>query len=868
MVNTANIKVAIVRLSQNRFCNSLIIIFVALIFTANQSFSEDKKSSKTSQKKDYIKSIDINSKKATSNKSVVKKNDKKVATKKPTKTVGDLNRKKSKANSKDDKKPTKTVGHSKKKQDISSAHKSTKSNVEAENSAAKLSPKPEKIKPTYYSESAKHAANPITQKLWQGIENKDLENIKQVINSLEKKDYDSALKYAALVQNDDVKSNVEIGDKILSQPPQPNIATENQVQAPSKQAKSMKPSLSNAMQNIILWKKFSDNENNASFSDISRFVNDNPFYPNINDLRKNAEKIATTNKIPYRFSEQYFKSNPANTTESKLYLLQAKIDFLKSFKGSAAESEKFASEIQNSISEIWIKENFSLQAEQNFLKKYSSQLVEEVHISRVRRLLFDLKIEDAKRIFPFINDDYQKLFSATIEIQELPKYIDNIVLSVPRKLRDDELLSYRRILWYKNKDKADDLIDLLTKVSNTSYSGKWWGLRRLYAREMIKKHEFKIAYNLCKNHGLQKTSQDYWEAEWMAGWTALRFINKSEIAYQHFENLYNNVSQPVTLSRGAYWLGMAKQASGDTKKAIEWYKIATKYPVFFYGQLAIHKHRKLDSVNAADDIILPKDPDITIRDLKNISDSSAAKVAYILAITGDKASATKIFEYIISEAPTEGQVAVIMKIVNEIEDRAMDARLSRFAAKKNVFFIKDKFQIVKEVESDEYAPLVHAIIKQESGFAPTALSSVGAIGFMQLMPDTAKLVARDLGVPYNKQKLATDIKYNVQLGSFYIKQLIDKFDGSEMLAIASYNAGPGATQRWINEFYDPRKEKDLDKVIDWIELITYGETRNYVQRIMENLIVYKYLMSRACSQAFCINGTGSEVDANVVPIKK
>ncbi len=141
--------------------------------------------------------------------------------------------------------------------------------------------------------------------------------------------------------------------------------------------------------------------------------------------------------------------------------------------------------------------------------------------------------------------------------------------------------------------------------------------------------------------------------------------------------------------------------------------------------------------------------------------------------------------------------------------------------------------------------MVHAIVKQESGFAPTAVSQVGALGFMQLMPGTAKLVAKDIGIPYDKVKLSSDIKYNVRLGSHYIKQLIDRFDGSEMLAIASYNAGPNATQRWINEFYDPRKEKDLDKVVDWIELITYSETRNYVQRIMENLIVYKYLMSRA-----------------------
>jgi len=377
------------------------------------------------------------------------------------------------------------------------------------------------------------------------------------------------------------------------------------------------------------------------------------------------------------------------------------------------------------------------------------------------------------------------------------------------------------------------------------YPEKWWNLRRLYSREMIKKKDYKTAYTLTSLHQLPKKSNDFWEAEWMSGWIALRFLDKPKIAYQHFENLYNNVSQPVTMSRGAYWLGMAALADGDRAKAIEWYKIGTKYPVFFYGQLAIHKHRMLDSVNAAEDIILPKDPDITVGDIKKTSVLMPLKVAYLLALMDDKPNATKVFEYCVNNATSDGQIAVIMRIVNEINDRQMDAKISRIAAKRNVFFIKDKFQIVKEVSNDEYAPLVHAIIKQESGFAPTALSSVGAIGFMQLMPDTAKKVAKSINMQYDRKKLATDIRYNVILGSHYIKELIDEFDGSEMLAIASYNAGPNATRRWIKEFYDPRKEKDIDRVVDWIELITYSETRNYVQRIMENLIVYKYLMSRS-----------------------
>ena len=667
---------------------------------------------------------------------------------------------------------------------------------------------------------------PVSQKLWQGITTEDLQNIKQITLSINHNDYAEALQYAQKLKKAEAQVAVQEQSQIIK----------------------IRPDFSEAATDIILWNKYSGkiDPKNISFSDISRFAVDNVFYPNISELHRNVEKVAIASNIPYQSSEQYFNSNPAGTTESKIYLLQSKINFLTRAKFTESEKEKARREIHTLISLIWVKENFTAEDEKIFLGKYQGQLSQIDHVNRINRLLWDGKIGDATRIMNFVDEDYQKLFSSVIELQNSPKYIDKIVLEVPRKLRSNEGLTYRRVLWYKSKDKVDDLLDLMKDLTPKSqFPERWWSLRRLYGREMIKQKKFKIAYNLIANHNLPTTSSDYWEAEWTAGWIALRFIDQPKVGYAHFENLYKNVTQPVTISRATYWLGMAADAMGNKQKAIEWYKMSAKYPIFFYGQLGIHKHRLLDDLGAQDDIILPKDPEITARDLKKISENKAAQVAYLLAVTGDKTAAGKIFEWVVSNATSDGQIAVVMKLINEIGDRQLDAKISRVAAKKNVFFIKDKFQIVKEVVNDEYAPLVHAIVKQESGFAPTAVSQVGALGFMQLMPGTAKLVAKDIGIPYDKVKLSSDIKYNVRLGSHYIKQLIDRFDGSEMLAIASYNAGPNATQRWINEFYDPRKEKDLDKVVDWIELITYSETRNYVQRIMENLIVYKYLMSRA-----------------------
>lgn len=653
-----------------------------------------------------------------------------------------------------------------------------------------------------------------TDKLWKKFTKNDIETLRNINSALAKNNFDEAMNLVKVLKG--------------------NIGNE-------------KNSLADAIVDIVLWNKFSGkiDSKKTSFADISAFVIDNPYLPNINDLRKNVERVAIANNIDYKIAEAYFNSNPALTTESKLYVVESKILKIATEKTDQEIRESQSKTIQSEIAKIWIKENFSVDAERQFIEKYKDILTENDHSQRIERLLWEGKKIEAARIMNYVGKDYRNLFESIAKIEESPRYIDNLLLDIPRRLRANELLSFKRLIWYKSKDRIDDVIDLLIDLpENFKLPEKWWSFRRLYGREMIKQKQFKKAYQILSKHNLPVNSNDFWEAEWTAGWVALRFLDEPKDALAHFQKMRKNVVQPVTLSRAIYWEAMCYEAMNQKSKAIELYKAGTNYPIFFYGQLAIHKHKNLDPLGSEKDIILPKSPEITGRDIVKISESRAAQIAYILAVSGDRDNASKIFEWLVNNAPTEGQIAVIMKIVGEIGDRQLDAKISRIASKKNVFFVREKFQIVKEVMNDEFAPLVHAIIKQESGFAQMAVSHVGALGFMQLMPGTAKLVAKELGVKYDQKKLTHDINYNVRLGSFYIKKLIDEFNGSEMLAIASYNAGPNATKRWINEFYDPRLEKDYNKIVDWIELITYSETRNYVQRIIENMIVYKYLMSR------------------------
>lgn len=668
---------------------------------------------------------------------------------------------------------------------------------------------------------------PITDKLWYDLDKYDKELLQKISIYIESGKYDLALKKVNLLHK--------------------NYQNQKNQFNPFRVRKT---GFKSALKNLILWHKFSDQtiikgdstpNQNISFNDISRFIEDNPFYPNIEKLRLRAEFIATNQEIPYRLSQQYFLSNPPSDLESKLYLIKSKSEFLLRIKDQV-QKEKMAQEISEMIVDVWINENFDQEKEKEILESYQDYLTVTDHQNRIDRLLWDSRFEDAERIFKFVGRDYIRLYKAIIKIRKLPRYINHILFSVPRKLRSDNNLLYSRILWYKSRGEMDDIVDLLLKVGEVKYPHRWWNMRRLYGRELLKTKDYKDSYKIISNHQIKPREKDHWEAAWMSGWIALRFLDEPEQAYQHFLELYHNVKQPVSLARASYWLGMAALAKDDKEKALEWYKIASQYPLYFYGQLAIHKARKLDPLNQTQEIILPKDPDITVGDARNIAKNEGAKIAYLLALMGDKSNSIKIFSNQVMNADSEGEIAVLMRIVNDLRDPEMNAFIARIAAKKNVFFIRDKFQLVKEVDEDsEYSALVHAIIKQESGFNVSAVSSAGAIGFMQIMPDTARRVAKDLGIRYSRYKLGNNVAYNVKLGSHYIKQMVDRFEGSEMLAIAAYNAGPHNADRWIREFYDPR-EVEIDEVVDWIELITYSETRNYVQRIMENLIVYKYLM--------------------------
>jgi soluble lytic murein transglycosylase len=338
------------------------------------------------------------------------------------------------------------------------------------------------------------------------------------------------------------------------------------------------------------------------------------------------------------------------------------------------------------------------------------------------------------------------------------------------------------------------------------------------------------AYQTAAEHGLEGGSA-YVDAEFLAGWIALRFLDDRETALLHFLRLHDWATHPMSRARAAYWAGRTYEVLGDPK-AREWYTRSARYSTTYYGQMAAARL-------GAPAWPLPDDPRPTAEDLARFDGRDAVAAARLLLALGEDDLLRSFFIRLNDIVESPGERALVAQLAIEAGREDLAVVVARRSERDGVVLVESGWPLPSYAPPAEIRPekpLVLALIRQESGFMPDVQSPVGARGLMQLMPATATQVARRLGVPFAPARL-DDPGYNIQLGTAYLSGLIDRFGGSYVLALASYNAGPGRAARWIRENGDPR-DPGVDP-IDWVEMISIPETRNYVQRVMESVAVYR-----------------------------
>ena len=578
---------------------------------------------------------------------------------------------------------------------------------------------------------------------------------------------------------------------------------------------------------LVNWMYLIDSQSGASFNEYFIFIKNNKDWPRINRIKYLAEhKINFDNNTPSSIIE-YFTNNPPLSGFGKLRLAEALLE--------NNQAEKSKSLVKDGFKDAELSKN-DLRYFSKIFKKF---LTQQDYTLRADYFAYEAKYQDLRDTIEYLNPDYQKLYNARAALFT-KRSADNLIAQVPQYLKEDPGLIYDRIKWRRKKARFDDALTLINQSASDSLErNQYLAKERLsIARDKIQDKEFKTAYEILKDHRLKEGS-DYAEIEWHLGWLALSFLNQPDAALAHFLRMNAAVSYPISKARAAFWIGKTYKKLGQVNQANTWFKTGSQYGTTFYGQLS---HKEIDekkfSINNSFKFSEEKYEEFK----KN---NPLAKSVIVLKELNRTKYTKDILRHLgdVDQNKTAEEISMAGLLAQDIERYDFAIQIAKNASYKNLNFLEisyPKIEVPKQIKDQKIldSSVILALIRQESEFDTSATSRVGAKGLMQIMPATGKLLSKVTNIDFSREKLTRDKDYNLALGSYYISDLDDLF-GSQYLAFAAYNAGPNRVEKWIKTHGDPRK-KQID-AIDFIELIPFHETRNYVQRVSENINVYEYL---------------------------
>ena len=569
---------------------------------------------------------------------------------------------------------------------------------------------------------------------------------------------------------------------------------------------------------VLQWLQMTQPGNTLRFATIRQFIRDNPDWPHPGRLRRSAEEaIAAT--TPAADVLAWFAKHPPRTTDGKIALTAALM--------AAGEADKARAMARRT----WIEGNFGRRQERRFSRRYRRMLTRDDHMARLDRLLWRGRHRQAQRMLRLVDKAYHPVAIARIRLRRSRGGVDWAIRRVPAHLQNDPGFLYERARWRRRKGRDEAALAILEKpVGNMVYPGLWWRERAAVARRLLVKGLVTDAYKVVRGHGLSR-GRLYAEAEWFVGWVALRFLHDRKEALAHFERLFEAVSYPISRARAAYWAGRAADSLGRMAAAHEWYDKAAIYDATYYGQLAALQRNRGRLPR------LQPEPRPGGVDIARFNRRELVRVAQMLDELGQDKLLRPFLTRLARLSKDPAHKVLSGRLALALGRPDLGVRIARHAYRVGIPLMTLAYPIIDMPDGKPEQALSLAVARQESNFEPNARSRAGARGLMQLMPATARAVSRAIKARFSRTRLTTDPAYNIRLGRAYLAALIKQYGGSYVLAIAAYNAGPGAVKRWIRTLGDPRL--DDEDVIDWIEAIPYSETRNYVQRVLENLQVYR-----------------------------
>lgn len=574
-----------------------------------------------------------------------------------------------------------------------------------------------------------------------------------------------------------------------------------------------------------LWLDYQRRGTKTTFGELTAFLDANPDWPRRRELQRNAE-AAIDETVPNDILRTWFDANPPISGPGAL----AHLDALRA-NGATDRVAELAPQ-------YWATLNIDRQTERAILRRHGSLISRSDHEARLDWLIWNQNHGAARRMLKRVGPNSSALANARIALLRRTPGVDGAISRVPENLRDAPELWYERLRWRRRKGKDDSARDILFDLAGIRPRPEKWATEgRILARRALANGHYTEAVRLVSDHGLTG-GFEFAESEFLAGWIRLSFLSEPNAAETHFANLYDGVRYPISRARGAFWKGRAAAARGNETLARDWWQRAATHPATFYGQEAL---RALGTPAPQFKFALPTDPDVRARFL----DHELVGLVQRLHTLGADATLRTFLLQLAGLADSAEERLLVAQLARETDRPREAVRAAKRANQLNNVIGAAGYPLWPLPEIKEDGPLeqalVLAVIRQESGFDRRAISGAGARGMMQLMPATAQRVAKELSLSYSRAKLITDPAYNIRLGGSYLERMLKRFEDSAPLALAAYNAGPHRVLRWIREYGDPRTD-EID-MLDWIETIPFSETRNYVQRVLEAVPVYRHLLS-------------------------
>ena len=568
---------------------------------------------------------------------------------------------------------------------------------------------------------------------------------------------------------------------------------------------------------IIEWQALRAGE--GQFADYQAFLSRHSDWPGLPYLREKGEATLALIDDPAQVIG-WFQADLPQTGAGSLALVQA---LLAQGRVAEAETETIRG---------WASLPFA-EADETALIALMPDAVALADEQRLETALWDGRIVEARRMLPRVSKDLQALAAARMGLQAEAKGVTALIDAVPEARAGDPGLAYDRFIWRMKRDLYDEALEMILQRSTSAaalgHPEAWADRRAVLARYLMRKGRMEEAYKVASSHFLTE-GQDFIDLEFLSGFIALRKLGDPVTALAHFRHLETGVSTPISKARAKYWQGRAEEAAGQDPKPS--YQAAAQYQTAFYGLLA------------AERLGLPLDKALlanaTVPDWKTaaFTKSSVLEAVKLLLDAGDRTLAKRFLLHL-GESQDETGLAQMADMTLDWGEPHLALLVAKAAAERGLI-LPAAYYPVPDFVPDDLAvsrALALAITRRESEFDPAARSAADARGLMQLLPGTAKLMANKLGVEHEVDKLLTDPAYNVQMGSAYLAEMVETFGPSIALIASGYNAGPKRPERWMTEFGDPRAP-DVD-VVDWVESIPFDETRTYVMRVAEGVVIYR-----------------------------